>query len=172
MVSATSVFALLLAVAARGQEMVKPGPEHEKFKEQVGAWDAKFEMMGKEFKASATFSVGLGGLWQFQAFQGEFDGTKFDGKGATTYDAASKKYINVWLDSMSTTPMIAEGNYDKQGRLVMKGKHHGKEVTMISEMKDKNTMTFTMNGPGPDGKEGEYFKITYTRQAKKSSTGR
>jgi hypothetical protein len=73
---------------------------------------------------------------------------------------------------MSTTPMIAEGNYDKQGRLVMKGKHHGKEVTMISEMKDKNTMTFTMNGPGPDGKEGEYFKITYTRQAKKSSTGR
>jgi hypothetical protein len=172
-VSMTSVVALLLAVGARGGEpkAVKPGPEHEKFKEVTGAWDAKCEMGDKEFKGSATFSVGLGGLWHFQAFTADFGGGKFEGKGASTYDPASKKYINIWIDSMSTTPMVSEGNYDKQGRLILKGKksHDGKqiEVTMTTEFKDKNTMIFTMVAPGPDGKEGE-MKITYTR--KKNST--
>jgi len=169
-VSVTSVFALLLAVAARGGEFKapKPGPEHEKFKDMVGVWDAKVESKGKESTATMHYKVGLGGLWLLEHFQGEFEGKKFEGMGATSYDPAKKKYVNVWIDSMSTSPMVSEGNYDKAGKMVMKGQMplpDGKTIpmTMTLEMKDKNNMVFVATGTA-GGKEFEMMKITYTRK--------
>ena len=36
----------------------------------------------------------------------------------TVEDPAKKKYINVWFDSMSTAPMIMEGTYDKDNKVL------------------------------------------------------
>jgi hypothetical protein len=72
----------------------------------------------------------LGGLWLVGNLESSFGDVKFQGKGLDTYDATKKKYVSIWIDSMSTSPMIMEGTYDK----------------------DKKTMTLTGDGPSPDGK--------------------
>ncbi len=154
------------------QQPPKPGPEHTKLKALEGAWEATIYTKEGQSKGTMTYAMGLGGLWLFENFKGEFSGAPFEGKGASTYDPAKKKYISIWLDSMSTSPMISEGNYDAAGKIMtMQGEmagHDGKmmKVTMTSELKDPDNMVFTMTSPGPDGKSFEMMKITYKRKAK------
>jgi len=155
---------------ALAQEPPKPGPEHEKLKELAGTWDATMKMGDTESKGTMVWKVDLGGLWLTSQFEGEFGGEKFTGKGFDSYDPIKKKYVGVWVDSMSTSPMVSEGTYDKDGKvLTMTGEGPGMDgkpmkYKMTTEHKDKNTMVFTMFGPGPDGKEGPMFSISYKRR--------
>src|SRR5438132_12172911 len=146
-----AVVLVLLACAAPAQEPVKPGPEHKKLHAMVGIWDATIHSKEGDSKGTMTYKMGLGGLWLLESFESDFGGMKFEGRGATSYDPAKKKYVNVWIDSMSASPMISEGIYDSQGRMVMKGEmpQGGKTttVTMTSEMKDNDNMVFTMTSP-------------------------
>jgi hypothetical protein len=96
----------------------------------------------------------------------------FEGLGATSYDPAKKKYINIWIDSMSTSPTLSEGTYDKATKtMTLAGSMpmpDGKSMkaTMTTVAKDADTKTFTLKGAGPDGKEVEMLHITYKRRAK------
>jgi hypothetical protein len=167
--------ACLVLVATRlsaQQEPPKPGPEHEHLKALEGMWDATATSAGGETKGTLGRKMDLNGLWLLEHFQGEAGGMKFEGRGATSYDAAKKKYVNVWIDSMSTSPMVSEGTYDKSSKtLTMKGDMpmpDGKtmKITMVTVTKDANTNVFTMTGAGPDGKDFEMIKITYKRRGK------
>ena len=80
-------------------------------KRLVGTWDAQTDYG----KGTMTYQMGLGGLWLIGDFEGEFGGMKFEGKGLDTYDAATKKYRSVWVDSFSTSPRTMEGDLDKDG---------------------------------------------------------
>ena len=62
---------------------------------------------------------------------------KFSGRGYDTYDATKKKYIGVWVDSMSTAPMVMEGTWDAA----------------------KKTMTMVGDGPGLDGKPTKWKSV-------------
>jgi hypothetical protein len=152
-------------VAAQGPQ---PGPEHEKLKRAVGDWDATVAFAGMESKGTATYKVGLGGFWLFEEFQGDFGGQKFEGKGSTGYDPIKKKYVTAWTDSMSPSLLILEGNYDKDGKLIMTGEGPGMDgkpmkMKTVSEVRDNDTTVFTMyNLTG--GKEEEMMKITYKRK--------
>ena len=132
--------ALLMFAAplASAQELPKPGPEHELLKKWVGNWDATMKMMGMESKGVATYKMELGGLWLTSTFDGEVAGMKFSGRGLDSYDAAKKKYVGIWVDSFSTSPMTLEGTYDK----------------------DKKTMTMSGEGPGEGGKPMKYKTVT------------
>jgi hypothetical protein len=55
-----------------------------------------------------------------------------------TYDAAKKKYVGVWIDSMSTAPMVMEGTFDAA----------------------KKTLTMVGDGPGPDGKPTKHRTVS------------
>src|SRR5207245_7208577 len=99
-------------VAALGQPT--PGPEHEALKKLEGSWNAKIKMGTNESPATATYKMECGGLWLTSDFRGEFDGQKFQGRGVDGYDPEKKKYVSVWVDSMSTRPMLLEGQYDKE----------------------------------------------------------
>jgi len=131
------------AIAAEPEGPPKPGPEHEMLKKLEGTWtaDIKASMAPgqppTESKGTMTYKMVCGGLWLSSEFEGEFGGTKFQGRGLDTYDASKKKYTMVWVDSMATTPMIGEGTYDK----------------------DSKTMTYLSDYPGPDGKVTKH-KIT------------
>jgi hypothetical protein len=159
---------LATGVGAQEPKVVKPGPEHEKLKKLVGTWDATVDMEGKESKATATYKLGLGGLWLLEHFKADFGGMKFEGHGATSYDPAKKKYVSIWIDSMNPAPMTMRGNYNAEGHMVMKGKmpmgEKSMEVTMTSVMKDDNTIVSTMTVPGEGGKEATFMKITYKRK--------
>jgi hypothetical protein len=152
------------------QESPKPGPEHEKIKELAGTWDAVMKMGDAESKGTMVWKVDLGGLWLTSEFQGEFGGEKFTGKGFDSYDPIKKKYVGVWVDSMSTSPMVSEGTYDKAGKvLTMTGEGPGMDgkptkYKMTTEHKDKDTLFWTMYMPGEDGKDTPMFTITYKRR--------
>jgi hypothetical protein len=166
----------MLAVAGRltAQQPpeIKPGPEHEKLKESVGTWDATVKSMGGESKGTQTCKLGLNGLWLLEHFKADLGGMTFEGHGATSYDPAKKKYVNVWIDSMSTRPMISEGTYDKSTKtMTLVGDMpmpDGKSMktTLVTVHKDADTQIFRLLGAGPDGKEFEMIHITYKRRAK------
>jgi len=171
----TMALGLLLVGAARLTAQppeVKPATEHEMLKASEGTWDATVKSMGNESKGIATSKMALGGLWLLEDFKGDLGGFTFEGHGATSYDPAKKKYVNVWIDSMVTSPMVSEGTYDKSTKtLTMAGDMptpDGKtmKVTMKTVFNDANTKTFTLSGAGPDGKDMEMVQITYKRRAK------
>ena len=160
----------LLITAAVAQEAPKPGPEHERLKKVEGTWEATMKMAGQESKGTMKYKMDLGGLWLVSEFEGELAGMKFKGRGLDTYDLAKKKYIGIWADSMSTTPMMMEGTYDEKGKaLIMTGEGLGLDgprtkYKNVLEFKDDNTMLQTMSNPGKDGKDQVMFTITYKRK--------
>lgn len=163
-----------LAASAAAQETAqapKPGPEHERLKHLEGTWDVVMKFGDTETKGKVVYKMQLGGLWLVADFEGEFaPGQKFTGKGLDGYDPVRKKYVGIWIDSMSTSPVVSEGNYDKEGKvLTMNGEGPGEDgkptkYKMTSEHKDKDNVLFTMYGKGADGKEGTLFTIAYKRR--------
>jgi hypothetical protein len=157
--------------AVRAQpQFPKPAPEMEKLNVLEGTWDATVKTGGMESKATATYKTDLGGMWLISDFQTEFGGMKVQGKGLDSYDPAKKKYVTVWVDSMSTSPLVMEGTYDKDGKaLTMTGEGPGQDGKLtrfksVSEMKDKDSMVFTLYEVGKDGKDHEMMSITYKRK--------
>ena len=97
------------AVVAQDMIPPKPGPEHELLKSDAGTWDAVIEMMAAPgappMKSTGveTSVLGCGGLCLITDFKGEMmPGQTFEGHGLAAYDAAKKKYVGSWTDSMST----------------------------------------------------------------------
>jgi hypothetical protein len=135
---AAALTVALTAPAARAQEGPKPGPEHEVLKKQVGTWDLTMKFDGMETKGTVVYKMDLGGLWLVSNLESELFGTKFQGRGLDSYDPAKKKYVGVWIDSMSTSPMVLEGTYDQS----------------------KKTMTMVGEGPGMDGKPTRYRAVS------------
>jgi hypothetical protein len=148
----------------------KPGPEFDILKGMEGTWDATIKMGPMESKGTMVFKMSLGGLWLSSHFDGEFAGMKFEGRGMDSYDAAKKKYVSVWTDSMSTSPMLSEGIYDPSTKkMSLEGTGPGQDgkpvkTSMVTEYKDKDTMISSMSMPGPDGKQAEMMTITYKRK--------
>lgn len=161
-----SMALLNLVPSARAQEPPKPGKEHDHLKRLVGAWDAETE----SGKGTMTYKMGLGGLWLIGDFEGEFGGMKFQGKGLDTYDSATKKYRSVWVDSFSTSPRTMEGNLDKNDKVMtMTGVGRGPDgksvkFKSITEIKDADTVNFSLLMVEKDGKEQPLVNITYKRK--------
>jgi hypothetical protein len=158
--------------AALAQAPAQPGPEHQRLKDLEGTWDASIKAGADESKGTVTYKMELGGLWLVSSFEGDFGGAKFTGRGLDGYDPAKKKYVSVWVDSWTTSPLNFEGTYDKEGKvLTMTGESTGPDgkpakVKTTTELKDKDTMVWTMTMPGPDGKDGEMMSISYKRRKK------
>jgi hypothetical protein len=136
--SCAVALAVLAAPAAQAQDFPKPGPEHEVLKKWEGIWDLTVRYAGTESKGIVTYKMDLGGLWLVGSLETEFGGMKFSGRSMDTYDPVKKKYVGVWVDSMSTNPMLMEGTYDKA----------------------KNTMTMIGEGPGMDGKPTKFKSVS------------
>ena len=159
--------AAMLAVPAGAQEAPKPGPEFDMLKRLVGTWDTTMKAGGMEFKGTVTYKLDLGGLWLTSTLESDLGGQKFSGRGFDTYDAGKKKYVSVWLDSMSTGPVLMEGTFDPAKKaLTMAGEGPGPDgkpikYRSVSEMPDDDTILFTMYMG--DGKEPG-FTITYKRK--------
>jgi len=138
------------AHAARAQDFPKPGPEHELLKKMAGNWDLTLKFAGMESKGTVVYKMDLGGLWLSSKLDGETGGQKFSGRGFDGFDPNKKKYVGVWVDSMSAAPMIMEGTYDKDKKIVnMTGEGPGfdgkpTKYKSTTEIKDENTMVMSM----------------------------
>ncbi len=181
----TTVAFLLACLTAPlfAQEMPKPGPEHQKLANHAGVWEAAIEMIGQDgqpamSKGVSKIEMGLGGFWLLDSFSAEMMGTKFEGRGVTGFDPGKGKYVGTWIDSWSTSVMVLEGGYDKDGKvLTMTGTGTGMDGKptvhrLVTTEKDANTSVFEMFVPGPDGKEMKVMTITYTRKGAKNEKDR
>ena len=153
----------------------KPGPEHAIFKESEGVWDAKVESWmapgapPMTSTGTETNKVGCGGLCLITDFKGSFMNMPFSGHGTETYDMGKKKYVGSWVDSMSAGLSVSESTYDAATR-TMTGTMEGPDMTgatqkmkSVVEHKDGQRI-FTMYMTGPDGKEMQAMRITYTKR--------
>ena len=53
---------------------LKPGPEHEFFKQFEGTWDATIHEKDATSKGTMQWKIGLGGLWLLEHFKAEMGG--------------------------------------------------------------------------------------------------
>ena len=116
---------LVAAPAVRAQG-AKPVRNMAILKKLEGTWDATMKLGGSESKGTMIYKMELGGLWLVSNFEGDFGGMKFMGKGLDTYDPNKKKYVSIWVDSMTTAPMTMEGTYDEDKKtMTMSGEGNG-----------------------------------------------
>jgi hypothetical protein len=163
----TAITMMVLAVPVLAQPGAKPGPEHDVIKRLEGNWTILMKAGGMEYKGTMAYKMELGGLWLVGSMESDFGEGKFTGKSLDTYDAAKKKYLTVWVDSMSTTPIFMEGTYDaKTKTLTMTGEAPDMEGKLakwksVTEYPDNDTVNFTMYLA--DAKE-PMFSIVYKRK--------
>jgi hypothetical protein len=163
------VLTFLIASTAivHAQQGPKAGPEYDILKKHVGTWTTTMNIGGTESKGTATFSMELGGLWLSGTMEAELFGQKFSGKGMDSYDATKKKYVSIWVDSMSTSPVLMEGTYDADKKtLSMEGTGPGEDgkpqkYKSTSTFKDDDTFVMTMSMG--DSKDST-FTVTYKRK--------
>jgi hypothetical protein len=161
-----SVVLINLVSPASTQEPAKPGMEHDLLGRLAGTWEAETEFG----KGTMTYKMDLGGLWLVGDFEGEFGGAKFQGKSLDTYDPATKKYRSIWADAFSTAPRIMEGSLDKDHKVMtMTGEGPWQSGTnakykSITEIKDADTVNYTLFVVDKDGKEQPRVKIASKRK--------
>jgi hypothetical protein len=161
-------------VWAQEPPAVKPGPEHAELKKMEGTWDAVMKMaeVPAAMKGVATYKMELDGLWLTSEFKMDDPAMKFTGRGLDTYDAARKKYVGIWVDSMSTSPMVMEGTFDEKTKtLTMTGEGPGQDgkpqkFKITTKHVDDDHQNFEMFMVGADGKATSAFTIQYTRRKK------
>lgn len=155
-----------------------PGEEHKKLAALVGKWSAKTKFWmdptqpAEEGVGTATWKPVFDGRY----FMMEWDGNSasmgpFQGISISGYDNVAKKYVDVWLDSMSTGMMMSWGTADASGRVITyEGEHHDcftgqkKKSKSVTRMVSDTEMIFEMFDKGPDGKEFKNMEIIYHKQ--------
>lgn len=147
-----------------------PGPEHAALKRLEGEWTAVFKAGDSDSPGTMSYKMECGGLWLSSLFRCEFGGQKFEGRGVESYDPAQKKYVTVWVDSMSTRPLFLSGDMDKEKKtLTMTGEGPGPEgrnvkYKNVTRYTDNDHHTFEMYMVGAGGEETKMLTIEYTRK--------
>ena len=163
--------------AQQAPPMPKPGPEHAVFTMDVGTWNAVVEATQGPDAPPATSkgvevnTIGCGGLCLISDFKGELmPGAAFHGHGIMTWDVTKKSYRGSWTDSMSQGLMISESSWDAANKKAT-GTMEGPDMTgqivkmrSVVEYPSSTSRVMTAYAPGPDGKEMQILKITYTKQ--------
>jgi hypothetical protein len=174
-----TVAAVIMTVApshARAQMPPPPGPEHQVLASDAGTWDAVLEMTAPDGSTMRSTGVqedtlSCGGRCVVTAFKSEMmPGTTFEGRGVTTWDVVKKKYVGAWTDSMSSGMGVSEGTYDATTK-TLTSFIEGPDMTgavvktkSVLQYPDADHKVMTMFMTGPDGKEAQSMKISYTRR--------
>jgi hypothetical protein len=155
-----------------------PGPNHKLLEPLVGSWNVTTRMWMYPTEPVDTSSGTseskwiMGGRYVSEEVTGSAMGMPFHGMGITGYDNYNQKFVNVWLDEMSTGLMLSSGKADSSGKLFtmtgtyddyitgMKNKPFKTIIRIIGNDKHVNEMYDI----APDGKEFKNFEATYTRK--------
>jgi len=111
------------AAMAEMMKYAAPAEHHKHLETLVGAFDADVTMWmtpGSEPQKStgqAKNEMILGGRYLQGTYTGEFMGQPFHGITLTGYDNYAQKYVNLWIDDMSTIAMVSEGSCDAAGKV-------------------------------------------------------
>lgn len=125
---------LFVATSVVAQESIKPTAEHAFLAETEGEWNVTMASQGGELAGTASYKMAHNGIWLTSKMDMKMPDGPFSGTGLDSYDPIKKKFVAIWVDSMSATPVILEGDRSSDG----------KKITM------------TGKGPAPDGTSAAY----------------
>lgn len=159
------------------QKAGTPGPEHERVMKMAGNWTAEIEFHHKpgdepnKSAGTAVFTPILGGRFLQEEFKSDMGGMPFEGRGLSGYDNVQKKYIAIWMDSMTTGAMLMTGDWDESLKGVV---FHGEEtdptgakwkLRSVAREESPTKHVYEMYKTGADGKEFKALQVTYTKAA-------
>ena len=172
-----ALFAAGSTPLATGQDMPKPGKEHEALKVFEGDWTftGKFFMdpaqPPMEMNGTETSKMVLGGFYLNSEVKSTFAGAPFEGRWTLTYSAFTKKYQACWIDSMMPHVFTSEGDVDATGKIfTLNGGSFdpatGKPTKekWVMEVKDADNHQMTFYTLGADGKEKKTGEIVYSKK--------
>jgi len=159
---------------AQWMEMNQKGVHHDHLKQFVGNFNTLTRIWSApdtEPMESAGKSVNrmiLDDRYLESHFEGEAMGAKLLGQSLTGYDAMAGQYVSVWVDTWSTGFTLAEGQCEKDGKvLTLKG-----EMSTGPDNKVGYREVFTILNAdsykfewfdSSQGEEHKTMEITYTR---------
>ena len=153
-----------------------PGDEHKMLARLEGSWTTRSRSwMGPgqppvESTGTCEQRLILDGHYLRQEYTGDMLGKPFTGINLMGYDNHTKKYVSVWLDSMSTGIYLFEGTGSADGRIItqecdyndpVKGPSVWRTVTRIN---DVDTVEFEMFLTPRGGKEEKMMEMTIARK--------
>jgi hypothetical protein len=160
-------------------KMAQPGPEHELLKKFAGDWTADCKFWNPDGSDGGT-SKGimhakmiLGDRYLQLNYEGEMDmgnnKVPFKGMGIGGFDRGKKKYVNFWIDEMSTGAMMTEGTCEGK---VLTCEGTATDPMSGQPMKVKEVITDIDNDhhnyelwmSNPEGKVTKMVEIKYTRK--------
>lgn len=123
-----------------------PGEGHKKLEPLIGSWTytGKFWMdpagPPAEGKGTADRKWILGGRFVDEVVKGQMTGMPdFEGHGLMGYDNHTKKYVGIWMDSMTTSFMISHGSFDSAGK-VLTSEHEDFDPASGQTIKSKDVL--------------------------------
>ena len=160
-----------------------PGKQHEQMKAMVGTFDADVTMKmdpqapEQKSKGKMVSEMIMDGRYLKGDYSGDFMGMPFKGLTITAYDIANEKYVNLWIDSMSTMMMLSEGKAGSDPKVIttactydcpiQKEKVSTRQVITVVDNDHHTLDMFCTQG----GKEFKMMTIKYTR-AKDATAGK
>jgi hypothetical protein len=113
----------------------------------------------------------LGDRFLKEDFSGDVLGEGYQGLGLMGYDAASRRFTTVWLDSLNTAIAVQKGSYlPDSNSFELTGEVYdpllGRTKTTQTQIHitSKDTYTVTMIDTAPNGREFKSLEIVYTRR--------
>jgi Protein of unknown function (DUF1579) len=156
-----------------------PGPEHKTLEPLVGTWNTtiKFWMAPGQGPLESQGTVKRKWILGNRFVEEHYDGKAFDkpfkGLGLMGYDRFKKKYLSVWLDSMSTAIMTTQGTYEAANKtFTFTGEENDAftggvlKTRDVLKIVDQNKHVFEMYRQGKQGPEYKMMEISCTRKEK------
>jgi hypothetical protein len=167
-------------------QMAQPGENHKLLAHSVGNWSLKVKMWNngdtnsapmessatakvKEILGGRFFASEVSGKMEMPGADGKMTQTEFKGTGIEGYDNAKKKFVGSWVDNMSTSILMAEGDYDAAAKVftfhaeVAYGPGVKVKVREVVKIVDDDHHTFEWFEDRGAG-EIKTMQIEYTRQ--------
>jgi hypothetical protein len=153
------------------------GKEHELMARSVGEWKVTVKFWAAPgappsiSEGSSTVKPIMGGRYLLESFTSSTPQGPFEGMGLNGFDNITGKYVGIWIDSMSTGIMRAEGSANEDGSVLtftgespdpMAGTY--KQQRSVVTVVDDDHHLFEVFDATPDGTEFKSMEIAYERQ--------
>ena len=175
-ISAAGVYAQGADAVKAYMEYATPGEMHKMLGKYNGNWTAVTKMwMSPGMEPSTSFAdvtndMYYGDRYQKSIFNGDMQGTPFQGESVTGYDNIKKVFTNTWIDNYATGVMYSEGKWDAATKSVeFKGKasdpmtQSATPFRQVMTFPDENNYSMVMYVM-MQGKEYKSMEITFTRK--------
>jgi Protein of unknown function (DUF1579) len=153
-----------------------PGAPHKRLAALAGNWITKTtawmepDKPPMESKGTCKQKMLLDGRYLQQEYTGDMMGSVFKGINLIGYDNHTKKYMSIWIDSMSTAIYYFEGTASRDGKTITQESRYDDPARgpmtwrSVSRIVDDNTMVYKMYITAKGSQEEKMMEMTLTRK--------